>query len=131
VRFQCYRNAEESYYWRLLSRNHRIVAIAPDGFDDLGDARSAAEFVQANAAEAVIELTSDRGVAWQWTMRVDGEVVAVSAHDYGRRVEANAAAERFRNGAGEAPIVERILQLGHDLSFRDTVLGIDGENVRS
>jgi uncharacterized protein YegP (UPF0339 family) len=130
VRFQCYRNTEDSYYWRLLSRNHRIVAIAPGGFEDLGAARNAAEFVRAHAAGAVIDLASDRGVAWQWTMRVGGAVVAVSAHDYGRRVEANAAAARFRQGAGEAPIVERILLLGHDLNFRDTVLGIDRENVR-
>jgi uncharacterized protein YegP (UPF0339 family) len=125
VRFQCYRDTEDAYYWRLLSRNHRIVAIAPGGFGDVQEAKSAVEHVRVHAAEAMIDLSSERGVAWQWTMRVDGEAVAVSAHDYGRRVEASAAAERFRNGVGEAPIVDRILQLGHDLGIRETVLGID------
>jgi uncharacterized protein YegP (UPF0339 family) len=124
VRFQCYRDSENAYYWRLLSRNHRIVALAPEGFDDVQDAKSAVEHVRERAAGAMIDLASDRGVAWQWTMRVDGEAVAVSAHEYGRRVEANAAAERFRNGAGQAPIVDRILQLGHDLGVRENAAGI-------
>jgi uncharacterized protein YegP (UPF0339 family) len=130
VRFQCYRTTEDAYYWRMLSKNHRIVAIAPGGFDDVREARAAAELVRASAAEAMVDLSSDRGVAWQWTMRVDGEVIAVSAHDYGRRVEALAAAERFRLGAGQAPIVDRILELGHDLGIRDIALGADRGSSR-
>lgn len=130
MRFQCYRNTEDAYYWRLLSRNHRIVAVAPEGFDDVKEAKTAVEHVRKHAAEAMIDLSSDRGVAWQWTMRVDGEAVAVSAHDYGRRVEATAAADRFRHGVAQAPVVERILLLGHDLGIRETLAQVARGDVR-
>jgi uncharacterized protein YegP (UPF0339 family) len=114
VRFQCYRTTEASYYWRLLSGNHRIVAMAPDGFDGPKDAVDAARHVRDHAADALIDLTSDRGVAWRWAMRVDGRTVAVCAHPYGRRVEAQSAAGRFRDGAAEATIDDRVLLLGSD-----------------
>jgi uncharacterized protein YegP (UPF0339 family) len=119
VRFQCYRNTDGSYYWRLLSRNHRIVAIAPEGFGNAEEAQTAAEHVRVHAAEAMIDLASDRGVAWQWAMRVDGRVVAVSAHVYGRRVEAQSATQRFRRGAPAAPIAERVQLFDHDVGARE------------
>lgn len=114
MRFQCYRTPETSYYWRLLSGNHRIVAVAPDGFDNAPEAVNAAKLIRAHAADALIELASDRGIAWRWAMRVDQRVVAVCAHPYGRRVEAQSAAGRFRQGAPEATIDDRILLLGTD-----------------
>lgn len=123
MRFQCYRTPEASFYWRLLSGNHRIVAVAPGGFDDPPDAVIAARLVRAHAAHAVIDLTSDRGVAWRWAMRMDGRAVAICAHPYGRRVEAQSAAGRFRRGAVEATIDERILLLGSEKVAADCAVG--------
>jgi hypothetical protein len=119
VRFQCFRTPEESFYWRLLSGNHRIVAVAPDGFDGPPDAVIAARLVRAHAAHALIELTSDRGVAWRWAMRMEGRAVAICAHPYGRRVEAQSAAGRFRRGAAEATLDERILLLAGQRATAD------------
>ncbi|MGH3242233.1 MAG: hypothetical protein ACRDNL_17790, partial [Spirillospora sp.] len=75
--------------------------------------------VREHAGTAVIELASERGAAWTWAMRVGDELVAISAHTYGRRIEALAAARRFRLGAAEAHIEERIPLLG-DNESRDS-----------
>lgn len=123
MRFQFYQAPDAYFYWRLLSGNHRIVAVAPVGFADPQDAETAAKRVQAHAANAVIDLTSDRGVDWRWTMRLAGSRVAECAHPYGRRVEAWSAAERFRRGAGEADVDGRILFLGGGKAAESGVVG--------
>lgn len=130
MRFQFYQTPEASFHWRLLSGNHRIVAISPDGFADARDAETAARRVRAHAAHAVIDLTSNRGVNWRWTMRLAGKHVAVCAHPYGRRVEAWSAAERFRRGAGDAVIDGRILLLGGGKAAESGVVGPEESSRR-
>ncbi|XVQ13114.1 DUF1508 domain-containing protein [Spirillospora sp. CA-255316] len=113
MRFQIYRSSDAAFYWRMLSRNHRIVAIAAEGFASTEEVAEAAGAVRAHAATAVIDLTSVQGGEWTWTMRLDGRPVAVSAHGYGRRLEAQAAAQRFRAGARDAVVVDKVIQIGH------------------
>ncbi|GLZ07211.1 hypothetical protein Acsp03_46770 [Actinomadura sp. NBRC 104412] len=112
MRFQIYRSPDARFYWRMLSRNHRIVATAAEGFASTEDVARAARAVRTHATTAAIDLTSVQGGEWQWTMRVGGRPVAVSAHGYGRRLEAQAAADRFRAGARDAEVMDRVIQIG-------------------
>lgn len=130
MRFQCYRTSEASFYWRLLSGNHRIVAIAPYGFTGTSEAMAAVKLIRSHAADALIELTSDRGVAWRWAMRMDQQMVAICAHPYGRRIEAQSAAGRFRHGAPEADIDDRVLLLGSDKVLDGRAVGHEHESRR-
>lgn len=106
-RLDCYRTADGRYAWRLLSGNHRTLAASPGRFDELRDAVASAGRLQSQVAGAIVDLSSERGDEWRWQMRQAGEVVAVSAHSYGRRIECIAAAERARQAAPEALVSER------------------------
>lgn len=106
-RLDCYRAVDGRYAWRLLSGNHRTLAASPERFDELRDAVTSAHRMQSQMAGAMVDLSSERGDEWRWQMRLAGEVVAVSAHSYGRRIECIAAAERAREAAPVAVVSER------------------------
>lgn len=117
-RLECYRNADGSFSWRLLSGNHRTLAAAPGGFATLGETAAAAQRFRERAATASVELSSERGDEWQWQMRHDADVIATGNHSYGRRVECLAAAERAKRAAAGARIEGRgglLRQAGPDL----------------
>ncbi|RAY11399.1 hypothetical protein DPM19_30715 [Actinomadura craniellae] len=102
MRFQRYRTSDGQISWRFLTANHRLVALSPQGFPDEEHAAAAIRVVQLNAASASMDFSSDRGGMWTWAMRLEQVVVAISAHPYGRRREADSAAGRFRLQAAEA-----------------------------
>lgn len=106
-RLDCYRSADGRFAWRLLSGNHRTLAMSPGRYDELREAVTAARRLQSQVADAVVDLSSERGDEWRWQMRNAGEIVAVSAHSYGRRIECIAAAERARQAAPGATVSER------------------------
>ncbi|WP_165495039.1 YegP family protein [Actinomadura roseirufa] len=106
MRFVRYRTAEGLVYWRFLTGNHRIVAVSPRGFANPDDTTDAIRTMQAHSLDAPIDFSSDRGGMWTWAMRVDGIVVATSAHPYGRRREVDSAAQRFRVLAPTAAVDE-------------------------
>lgn len=112
MRFQRYHATDGLYYWRFLARNYRIVTMSPEGFADKDAVTAAIDVVRAGAPDAVFDFTSDRGGMWVWTMRVDGAKVAVSAHPYGRRRDADSAARRFRLGASSAVMDEWVIERG-------------------
>ncbi|WP_171064495.1 DUF1508 domain-containing protein [Actinomadura soli] len=101
-----YRTADGLVFWRFLTGNHRIVAISPKGYPDAEETANAIRTVQACSPAAPIDFSSDRGGMWTWSMRVDGKIVATSAHPYGRRREVDSAAARFRLLAPTAVIDE-------------------------
>lgn len=106
MRFVRYRTSDGLVFWRFLTGNHRIVAVSPRGYANPDDTTKAILTVQAHSPEAPIDFSSDRGGMWTWAMRVDGVVVATSAHPYGRRREVDSAAQRFRLSAPTAAVDE-------------------------
>jgi uncharacterized protein YegP (UPF0339 family) len=112
MRFQRYRVGDGLYYWRFLARNYRIVTVSTQGYADKEAVTAAVEIVRTGAPDAVFDFTSDRGGLWVWTMRLDGARVAVSAHPYGRRRDADSAARRFRLAAPTASLDEWVIERG-------------------
>jgi uncharacterized protein YegP (UPF0339 family) len=112
MRFQRFHAADGFYYWRFLARNYRIVTLSTHGYVDKDAVTIAIDVVRTSAADAVFDFTSDRGGMWVWTMRVDGAKAAVSAHPYGRRRDAEAAAQRFRLNAPAALLDEWVIERG-------------------
>lgn len=107
-RFQCY-SRDGLVWWRLLGRNNRSMARSAEGFADLAAALADIEAFPQRLAEGTTELQNDRGTHWQWVLRWNDQVVAMSPIRYGRRLECARAVARLYDLATVATVAEEPL----------------------
>jgi hypothetical protein len=103
-RYQCHRSGT-GWSWRLLGSNNRPLARGTRPAASQADAARDALEVAALAATAQIDVVTDSGPSWRWSLVSGGSVCAESVVPYARRLECVRAVARFRECAGQAPVL--------------------------
>jgi hypothetical protein len=86
--------------WRILAANNRSMARSAKLYESLSTCLDAAKLLSEQGASGSITFES-RGSRWCWTLLVAGEPLAVSTHEYQRRIECVRAARQFQNAIVE------------------------------
>lgn len=88
----------------LLGGNNRLIGVAAAGAPTVGRAVLGAERARtaAEAAEVTFTVADDR--LWYWRMQASGELIAMSASGFARRLDAQRAAGRFVRAATVAHV---------------------------
>jgi len=105
--FEIYEHTDDQWYWRLRSKNGRVLAESYEGFSSRADARKAVDRVrtQASDEENFEGYTDDDKFQWRLT-GADGGVLGESARGYSREDNAREAIGRVTAYAPEAETLD-------------------------
>lgn len=100
----------EPVRWRLLTANHRCLAVGSGALPGSDQARAAATDVVRRAAQLSPRASRDDANRWWWSVRLDGVEVARSARGYHRRIECDLALRQFVQLVAEATVYPTVLR---------------------
>lgn len=103
-------DVREPVRWRLLTANHRCLAVGSSAQVGSKQARSAATDVVRRAAQLTPRASRDDANRWWWSVRLDGVEVARSARGYHRRIECDLALRQFVQLVSEATVYPTVLR---------------------
>lgn len=104
ARFQCYRTESGEVRWRLLGGNNRVLGLCVREHEDHLSAIREIEAVRAQIASARAELERSSDGLWWWQMYLAAVAAARSAQGFARKIDADLAAQRFRERAVDAEV---------------------------
>jgi uncharacterized protein YegP (UPF0339 family) len=81
--------------WRILAANNRSMARSPRVYESLSSCFAAAKSLSERGRSATMTFES-RGSRWTWSLAADREILAISTHEYQRRIECVRAARQFQ-----------------------------------
>ncbi|WP_018686024.1 DUF1508 domain-containing protein [Actinokineospora enzanensis] len=108
ARFQCYQVDGSGIRWRLLGGNNRVLGLGVGEFGDLDRALAEIDRVRRMAGAARIEVQHAETGQWWWRLRGETGEVSQSGQGFARRIDAEQAAARFRNGAPGAAVTAAV-----------------------
>ncbi|MFE0026262.1 DUF1508 domain-containing protein [Amycolatopsis sp. NPDC059021] len=107
-RFQLVQTGSETLRWRLLGGNNTSLGTSALDYHRTEDCLASISWLGAHLDDLTAEFGHAGGGRWRWRLRNGTEAVAVAAHAYGRRIEAQRGLDRFRTATGEATTDGRI-----------------------
>ncbi|WAL68351.1 hypothetical protein ORV05_11465 [Amycolatopsis cynarae] len=88
--------------WRFLSANNRNIARSIGDFPDARSCLSALRELTAGLGGADLRTVRNIQGMWCWRLRMGETELAISSHQYQRRIRAQGAALSFRDLAAKA-----------------------------
>ncbi|MFC4086482.1 DUF1508 domain-containing protein [Amycolatopsis samaneae] len=94
--------------WRLLGGNNTSLGTSALDYRRSEDCLASISWLSVHLGELTAEFGHAGGGRWRWRLRSGTDAVAVAAHAYGRRIEAQRGLDRFRAATKEATTTEKI-----------------------